>query len=163
RRFATALELATAVEEYAATAGEPLGARWIARALEAVVGPGSGPWLAAAPALDERSEGTGDEDPAGSAGAPRGSNERSEGTGGGAARPRSAGGGGGGPRGGTTAARSPPGARWRGELPAAPGAAARVAPGSGVPAALADADADADATADAAQTLALGAASDEAA
>src|SRR5262249_23102704 len=28
RRFATALELATAVEQYAATAGEPLGARW---------------------------------------------------------------------------------------------------------------------------------------
>lgn len=50
RRFATALELATAVEQYAATAGEPLGARWISRALEAVVGPRPVPWLAAAPA-----------------------------------------------------------------------------------------------------------------
>jgi serine/threonine-protein kinase len=52
RRFATALELATAVEQYAATAGEPLGARWIARALEAVVGPRPVPWLAAAPAIE---------------------------------------------------------------------------------------------------------------
>jgi hypothetical protein len=47
RRFATALALATAVERYAATAGEPLGARWIARALEAVIGPRPVPWLAA--------------------------------------------------------------------------------------------------------------------
>ena len=52
RRFATALELATAVEQYAATAGEPLGARWIARALEAIVGPRPVPWLAAGPAVE---------------------------------------------------------------------------------------------------------------
>jgi len=53
RRFATALELAAAVEQYAATAGEPLGARWIARALEAIVGPRPVPWLAAPPAAAE--------------------------------------------------------------------------------------------------------------
>jgi len=47
RRFATALALATAVERYAATAGEALSARWIARALEATVGPRPVPWLAA--------------------------------------------------------------------------------------------------------------------
>ncbi len=52
RRFATALELAAAVEQYATTAGEPLGARWIARALEAVVGPRPVPWLAAGPAVE---------------------------------------------------------------------------------------------------------------
>ena len=50
QRFATALELATAVERCAASAGEVLGARWIARSVEAVVGPRPVPWIAAAPA-----------------------------------------------------------------------------------------------------------------
>ena len=48
RRFATALDLAGAVERYAATAGEVLGARWIARSVEAIVGPRPVPWIAAA-------------------------------------------------------------------------------------------------------------------
>ncbi|TMQ24464.1 MAG: hypothetical protein E6J90_07955 [Deltaproteobacteria bacterium] len=49
RRFASALELAGAVEHHAASAGEVLGARWIARAVEAVVGPRPVPWIAVAP------------------------------------------------------------------------------------------------------------------
>ncbi|HEX3473762.1 MAG TPA: protein kinase [Kofleriaceae bacterium] len=141
RRFATALELATAVEQYAATAGEPLGARWIARALEAVVGPRPVPWLAAAPVLAERSEETGGGDPAGSAG----------------------GAGGGAPR-GIEVAPMPSGERSLVELIAASGADDPVEPGFGDAGALAvPADADADADADAAQTLALGAAVGDAA
>jgi serine/threonine-protein kinase len=47
QRFATALELAAAVEDYAAAAGEVLGSRWIARAVEAIVGPRPVPWMTA--------------------------------------------------------------------------------------------------------------------
>jgi eukaryotic-like serine/threonine-protein kinase len=46
KRFATALELATAVELYAASAGEVLGARWIARSIEEIVGARHAPWIA---------------------------------------------------------------------------------------------------------------------
>jgi len=53
QRFATALELAAAAEDYAATAGEVLGARWIARTVEAIVGPRPVPWMTAAPAAAE--------------------------------------------------------------------------------------------------------------
>jgi hypothetical protein len=109
RRFATALELATAVEQYAATAGEPLGARWIARALEAVVGPRPVPWLAAGPAVE--------------------------------------------------VAPTPSGEGSLVELIAASGADGPVEPGFGDAGALDDCDAEADA----AQTLALGAAVDDAA
>ena len=49
QRFATALELATAVEAYAASAGEVLGARWIARCVEATVGAKPVPWITATP------------------------------------------------------------------------------------------------------------------
>jgi serine/threonine-protein kinase len=50
QRFATALDLATAVEAYAASSGEVLGARWIARCVEEIVGPKPVPWIAATPA-----------------------------------------------------------------------------------------------------------------
>src|ERR1043165_5805407 len=49
RRFASALDLATAVEAYAANAGEVLGARWVARCVEAIVGPKPVPWITATP------------------------------------------------------------------------------------------------------------------
>ena len=48
RRFPTALELATAVERFAAGAGEVLGARWIARSVGAIVGAAPAPWVASA-------------------------------------------------------------------------------------------------------------------
>jgi hypothetical protein len=62
RRFATALDLAGAVERYAASAGEVLGARWIARSVEAIVGPRPVPWIAAA-AGDSAAADAGDERP----------------------------------------------------------------------------------------------------
>src|SRR5439155_8688970 len=46
QRYPTALDLATALELYAAGAGEILGARWIARAIEDIVGPKPVPWIA---------------------------------------------------------------------------------------------------------------------
>jgi serine/threonine protein kinase len=46
KRYANALELATALELYAAGAGEVLGARWIARTVEDVVGAKLVPWIA---------------------------------------------------------------------------------------------------------------------
>jgi serine/threonine-protein kinase len=52
RRFATALELAAALEYHAVNAGEVLGARWIARTVEAIVGPRPVPWIAAAAVPD---------------------------------------------------------------------------------------------------------------
>ncbi|HET7500427.1 MAG TPA: hypothetical protein VFK02_05465, partial [Kofleriaceae bacterium] len=47
KRFATALALASALESYAAAAGQPLGARWIARTMEERIGPRHVPWMAA--------------------------------------------------------------------------------------------------------------------
>ena len=52
RRFPTALELATVLEHHAVNAGEVLGARWIARTVEAIVGPRPVPWIAAAAARE---------------------------------------------------------------------------------------------------------------
>ena len=48
QRYPTALELAGALERHAAGAGEVLGARWIARTMEELVGARQVPWLAAA-------------------------------------------------------------------------------------------------------------------
>ncbi len=48
QRYPTALELAHALERYAADAGEVLSARWIARTMEALIGPKQVPWLATA-------------------------------------------------------------------------------------------------------------------
>jgi serine/threonine-protein kinase len=53
RRYPTALELATALELYAAGAGEVIGARWIARMMEDVVGRTQVPWIAGAAAMRE--------------------------------------------------------------------------------------------------------------
>ena len=47
RRYPTALALATALEHHAASVGEGIGARWIARTMERVVGNLQVPWSAA--------------------------------------------------------------------------------------------------------------------
>ena len=52
QRYPTALALAAALERYAADAGEVIGARWIARTMENVVGPKQVPWIAAATVPD---------------------------------------------------------------------------------------------------------------
>ncbi|HMG57152.1 MAG TPA: protein kinase, partial [Kofleriaceae bacterium] len=53
RRFATALALAQAIEQYAASAGEVLSARAIASAVEAAIGPRPVPWTAAPAVVDQ--------------------------------------------------------------------------------------------------------------
>ena len=59
QRYPTALELAHALERHAADAGEVLGARWIARTMEALVGPRQVPWLATAQVPDVTPRGDG--------------------------------------------------------------------------------------------------------
>jgi len=59
QRYPTALELAHALERYAADAGEVLGARWIARTMEDVLGPQQVPWIAAATVPDAAPRGDG--------------------------------------------------------------------------------------------------------
>jgi serine/threonine protein kinase len=58
RRFATARQLADALEGLAAVEGHVLGARWIARAVEEVVGPKRAPWVAATTTPEPSREGS---------------------------------------------------------------------------------------------------------
>ncbi len=53
KRFATARELADALEGFAASEGVVLGARKLARTLEEVVGPKQAPWIAVTTAVDQ--------------------------------------------------------------------------------------------------------------
>jgi serine/threonine protein kinase len=59
QRYPTALALADALERYAADAGEVLGARWIARTMEDLIGPRQVPWIAAATRPDALPRGDG--------------------------------------------------------------------------------------------------------
>ncbi|MGE5185590.1 MAG: serine/threonine-protein kinase, partial [Acidobacteriota bacterium] len=59
RRFATARELADALEALAAVEGHVLGARWVARTVEEVVGARRAPWIAATTVPDPPRKGEG--------------------------------------------------------------------------------------------------------
>jgi len=52
KRFATARQLADALEHYAAGEGIVMGARWLARTMEEVVGPKHVPWVASKTVVD---------------------------------------------------------------------------------------------------------------